>query len=88
MSFGFGGSSYKGPVESNYLFIDGGCLRTILNDYSIKYFEGEKIDIDYSRLTLEFTKHHQRVLCFVRDVTILLHCLPVTTFLPPANYRF
>jgi uncharacterized LabA/DUF88 family protein len=56
MSLAFTPRGYSGPSESNYLFIDGGCLRTVLQDYSDVYFSGLPIEIDFSRFTTEFSK--------------------------------
>lgn len=42
--------------EVNYLFIDGGCLRATLSDYSKRFFNEEPIEFDYLKLTSEFNK--------------------------------
>ena len=47
---------YSGPAEVNYLFIDGGCLRNILSDYSNLYFGGVPIDLNYAAFTSMFSK--------------------------------
>ena len=43
-------------MELNYLFIDGGCLRETLKDYSDRFFDAEKIEFDYQKLSREFSK--------------------------------
>jgi len=43
-------------MEVNYLFIDGGCLRETLKDYSERFFDGDKVEFDYQKLSREFTK--------------------------------
>ncbi len=48
--------SYRGPKEVHYLFIDGGCLRQVLQDASEKWFGGNEIEIDYQHLARPFTK--------------------------------
>lgn len=43
-------------MEINYLFIDGGCLRESLKNYSERFFDNDLIEFDYPRLSLEFNK--------------------------------
>lgn len=43
-------------METKYLFIDGGCLRETLKNYSEKFFDGDSIEFDYQRLGREFGK--------------------------------
>lgn len=43
-------------MEVKYLFIDGGCLRETLNDYSNSFFDNDVIDFDYGKLSREFHK--------------------------------
>ncbi len=42
--------------EAQYLFIDGGCLRTILKIVSDEFFSGNDVDIDFSNLASGFKK--------------------------------
>ena len=50
------GGRYAGPRENNYLFIDGGCLRAILEQLSNDYFGGSIIELDYDIVRGKFTK--------------------------------
>jgi uncharacterized LabA/DUF88 family protein len=43
-------------AESGYLFIDGGCLRSMLRDVSDRYFHGNLIDFDYAKFAKYFSK--------------------------------
>ena len=43
-------------MEIQYLFIDGGCLRETLDDYSQRFFDNDKIEFDYERLGREYQK--------------------------------
>ncbi|MBU2445481.1 MAG: NYN domain-containing protein [Bacteroidetes bacterium] len=43
-------------MEIQYLFVDGGCLRETLADYSLRFFDGDKIEFDYERLGREYQK--------------------------------
>src|SRR4030066_1802652 len=43
-------------MEVNYLFIDGGCLRETLKDYSERFFNEDTIEFDYQKLGDEFNK--------------------------------
>ncbi|MGQ9847793.1 MAG: NYN domain-containing protein [Bacteroidales bacterium] len=43
-------------MEVNYLFIDGGCLRETLKDYSVRFFDCDEVEFDYQKLSREFTK--------------------------------
>ena len=43
-------------MEINYLFIDGGCLRETLKNYSERFFDGDTIEFDYPKLGREFSK--------------------------------
>jgi len=43
-------------MEIQYLFVDGGCLRETLEDYSKRFFDGDRIEFDYERLGREFQK--------------------------------
>jgi uncharacterized LabA/DUF88 family protein len=43
-------------MEINYLFIDGACLRETLSDYSERFFNYDKIEFDYQKLSREFSK--------------------------------
>jgi uncharacterized LabA/DUF88 family protein len=45
-------AGYAGPHEIKYLFIDGGCLRDISN----RFFNGNEVQIDYSKLSSGFAK--------------------------------
>ena len=38
-----GGSSYKGPKEIKYLFIDGGYFRKVVEDFSRHFFDGKDL---------------------------------------------
>jgi uncharacterized LabA/DUF88 family protein len=42
--------------RAEYLFVDGGCLRSICERVSEEYFRGEKISINYKRLGHGFLK--------------------------------
>lgn len=39
-----------------YLFVDGGCLRSVLEKVSNTYAAGAALDVDYTALTREFAK--------------------------------
>ncbi|SIO66922.1 Uncharacterized conserved protein, LabA/DUF88 family [Bradyrhizobium erythrophlei] len=59
MGFGTLGSIGRGNVASQpikYLFIDGGCLRATLADIERDYAGGQKLDIDFSNLTRQYSK--------------------------------
>lgn len=56
MGLGFSGPGYSGPKESKYLFIDGGCLRSLMKDFSGMYFNNHPIELNYNMFTSEFTK--------------------------------
>lgn len=43
-------------MDVDYLFLDGGCLRETLKDYSVRFFDNEEIDFDYQKLSKEFGK--------------------------------
>lgn len=43
-------------VENKYLFIDGGCLRAVLDRMSDMYTGGAALDLDYGRLTNTYSK--------------------------------
>ena len=43
-------------TEKGYLFIDGGCLRSMLRDVSDRYFHGNPIEFDYSKFAKHFSK--------------------------------
>lgn len=43
-------------MEIKYLFVDGACLREMLESYSIEYFNDDKIDFSYSMLSRDFHK--------------------------------
>lgn len=45
-----------GISEKEYLFIDGNYLKEELRDRAKKYFNGDKIDLDYKRLRENFEK--------------------------------
>ncbi len=47
---------YTGPKEVKYLFIDGGCLRAILDQMASTYADGVALDLDYSKLTAGYSK--------------------------------
>ena len=42
--------------EIQYLFIDGGCLRTIIETVSQEFFGGNVIEIDFKKLSRGFSK--------------------------------
>jgi uncharacterized LabA/DUF88 family protein len=50
------GSSYSGPKEVHYLFVDGASLFGMLKNVSAKYYDGKSFDINFERLTTGFTK--------------------------------
>jgi uncharacterized LabA/DUF88 family protein len=56
ITYGGVGTAYTGPKEIQYLFIDGACLRTILDDYSQIYFGGETMDLNFAQFTGHFSK--------------------------------
>ena len=43
-------------MDTKYLFIDGGCLRETLKNYSEKFFDSNIIEFDYQKLGREFSK--------------------------------
>jgi uncharacterized LabA/DUF88 family protein len=43
-------------MEIKYLFVDGACLRELLESFSMEYFNGDKIDFSYSKLSCGFHK--------------------------------
>lgn len=45
----------KSP-EVPYLFIDGGCLRAVLDSVSAKYFAGDQLDLNYVVWAREYNK--------------------------------
>jgi uncharacterized LabA/DUF88 family protein len=47
---------YSGPKEIKYLFIDGGCLRSWLDEMAATYAGGRTLDVDYGELTREYHK--------------------------------
>ncbi|QLE52915.1 NYN domain-containing protein (plasmid) [Nostoc sp. C057] len=49
-------SPYSGPEKVKYLFIDGGCLDSLLEALSNGLFGGTKLEIDYARLATGFHK--------------------------------
>ena len=42
--------------EQQYIFIDGGALDAIANDFSREFYDGASIDIDYSKIRSGFRK--------------------------------
>jgi uncharacterized LabA/DUF88 family protein len=44
------------PDEHHYLFIDGGCLRSMLKCITDTYFNGCEIDLDYASMSKGFGK--------------------------------
>lgn len=42
--------------EVSYLFIDGGCLRSIVEGVSNTYFSGDLLELNYKAIGQEFTK--------------------------------
>ncbi|MDZ7968935.1 MAG: NYN domain-containing protein [Nostoc sp. DedSLP03] len=51
-----GSFSSRGSEKIRYLFIDGGCLDSLLEALSNGLFGGTKLEIDYSRLAEGFNK--------------------------------
>jgi len=49
-------SSYLGPTEIRYLFIDGGYLRAVVERFGQEYFNDPRVPIDYEAFTQGFTK--------------------------------
>jgi uncharacterized LabA/DUF88 family protein len=49
-------SGYTGPRETRYLFVDGGALRSAIDDVSRKYFGGRHFQIDFELLSRDYTK--------------------------------
>ena len=49
-------AGYTGPKETRYLFVDGGALRSAIDDVSKKYFAGENFQIDFDLLSRDYTK--------------------------------
>ena len=49
-------AGYSGPRVVKYLFIDGGCLHSLLKVLSEKYFSSVPIELDFQKFTSEFTK--------------------------------
>lgn len=43
-------------VEIKYLFIDGGCLRAVLEQMSVRYTGGAALNLDYGALTRDYSK--------------------------------
>lgn len=58
-------SIYSNLAKTKYLFIDGGCLKKILETLSKELFGGIEIELDYAKLARDFQK------VFYHD------CLPV-----------
>ncbi|WP_375157929.1 NYN domain-containing protein [Bradyrhizobium sp. RDT46] len=50
------GSSYNGPREVHYLFIDGGAMRGRIQNLSNRYFGGVTVDIDFAKVGRNYTK--------------------------------
>lgn len=50
------GPGYSGPSETKYLFVDGGALHGKLRHVSEKYFNRERFNIDFEKLSRGFTK--------------------------------
>jgi hypothetical protein len=48
---GGGGGGYFGPKEIKYLFIDGGCISTVLDRISATFAGGAVLDLNYEALT-------------------------------------
>lgn len=49
-------TSHIGLEKIKYLFIDGGCLESVLEIFSRELFGGQKIEINYSRLAEGYQK--------------------------------
>jgi len=50
------GPGYSGPKEVKYLFIDGGCLRVVLDRMAATYAGGVVLNLDYGTLTSAYSK--------------------------------
>jgi hypothetical protein len=50
------GGNYANPKDIRYLFIDDGCLRTCLERMSTTYSSGAPLDVDYGKLTRNWSK--------------------------------
>lgn len=50
------GSSYRGPVEISYLFVDGAYLRGAIRAFGEKFFNTSDVPVDLSLLASQFTK--------------------------------
>jgi len=50
------GSSYNGPQEVHYLFVDGGALREYIKNLAERYFDAQVFDLDFHALAKGFTK--------------------------------
>jgi uncharacterized LabA/DUF88 family protein len=53
---GGGGGGYFGPKEIKYLFIDGGCISTVLDRISATFAGGAVLDLNYEALTSNYSK--------------------------------
>lgn len=42
--------------QTSYLFIDGGCLDTLIDETSTRLFGGEELELDFSRFSSLFSK--------------------------------
>lgn len=49
-------NQYNGPKELSYLFVDGGCLRKIFQNFSDIFLDGREIDINFEALGRGFSK--------------------------------
>ena len=49
-------SIYQGAMEAKYLFVDGGFLRELSNKFSEYFFDGSRIELDYSLIKGNHTK--------------------------------
>lgn len=49
-------SSYRGPTEVSYLFIDGGYLRGVVESFAQNCFDSSQVPLDYAQFAAGFTK--------------------------------
>ena len=47
---------YNGPKEKKYLFIDGGCLRRIMQNFSDKFLDGRELELNYRYVKSSYSK--------------------------------
>lgn len=50
------GGAYTGPKEVKYLFVDGACLRQIMQNISDKFLDGREIALNYQYLKGRYNK--------------------------------